>query len=581
MRGYVTDTPPDPVKVSTNLPIGASGTGSNIFGTKGADKLYGTTNDDTFYLEGGDDYVDGGQGSDRIYFANIPSGIRVDLAVRGPQETGIGKLELVSIEGVIGSAFADDIRGDNAGNFIDGGDGDDIIEGRGGDDYLNGGLGADIIRGGDGDDHIAGDPGGRELPPSGLASPDEMYGGAGNDELQGGAHNDKMYGEAGDDLFHASWGNDLMDGGDGYDVAEISWRTPIRVDLASTDAQMVTDGVWITFRSVEAVSASGGDDTLLGNGEGNNFFGGSGNDLIDGRGGLDLVQYRATSVSNFSWTKIADGWSIADKGDQYFKASTDKVVNVEFMMIGGDIVFDTVNPELLLPLGSAALPFIGSAILRLPDELAKTKLHDIGVKLDAGEIDPYQALKQVIATAGATTSVASMSYQFFTGQVPSNAGVDYLVNPTSVNSNNLNSAYYQSFNLENRYINFAVNLGKIGEGRARFEAKYGELSLFDATREAYKTIFGAAPSDAKIHTLIDGRENYFAYYGADGVNGIGTKAAMAGWLMAEAIKADVGVMARSNDVWLADTADGYTFSGVNILDPYYGYYKPDFIFGGD
>ena len=89
------------------------------------------------------------------------------------------------------------------------------------------------------------------------------------------------------------------------------------------------------------------------------------------------------------------------------------------------------------------------------------------------------------------TSVATLAYEFFTGKIPSLAGVDYLVSPTGPNTNNLNSAYYQSFNLENRYINFAVNLGKLGEGKDAFAAKYGAMSLFDATREAYKTIFGA------------------------------------------------------------------------------------------
>ena len=59
------------------------------------------------------------------------------------------------------------------------------------------------------------------------------------------------------------------------------------------------------------------------------------------------------------------------------------------------------------------------------------------------------------------------------------------------NTNNINSAYYQSFSLENRYINFAVNLGKLGEGKATFDATYGGLDLFEATRKAYATIFGA------------------------------------------------------------------------------------------
>jgi serralysin len=137
-----------------------------------------------------------------------------------------------------------------------------------------------------------------------------------------------------------------------------------------------------------------------------------------------------------------------------------------------------------------------------------------------------------------------LAYEFFTGKVPSAAGMDFLVSPTGPNANNLNSAYYQSFGLENRYINFAVNLGKVGEGEATFTAHDGALSLFEATRTAYATIFGDAPSDAKLHAILDpttvlngqtfNRADYFAYYGQDGPNGLGTKAAMVGWLLAEA-----------------------------------------------
>ncbi|HWU81762.1 MAG TPA: alkaline metalloproteinase, partial [Caulobacter sp.] len=185
-------------------------------------------------------------------------------------------------------------------------------------------------------------------------------------------------------------------------------------------------------------------------------------------------------------------------------------------------------------------------------------------------------LKAVLSAAAASTSVATLSYEFFTGKIPTSAGVDYLVSPTGSNANNLNSAYYQAFNLENRYINFAVNLGKNGEGKAAFAAKYGSLSLFDSTREAYKTIFGGTPTDAKVHALIDSRVDYFASYGGDGAAGIGTKAAMVGWLLAEAVKADVGMYAKANDAFLADLADGATFA----IDLVGVYGKADYAYAG-
>lgn len=198
-------------------------------------------------------------------------------------------------------------------------------------------------------------------------------------------------------------------------------------------------------------------------------------------------------------------------------------------------------------------------ILRYPPG-ANTTFQAMVNDVVSGKLSMNGALSVLLYAADTTTSVATLSYQFFTGKIPGQPGYDYLISPTGPNANNLNSAYYQSFNMENRYINFAVNLGKLGEGKDNFAANYGSMSLFDATREAYKTIFGRAPTDEKIHALIDTRVDYFASYGGDGSNGIGTKAAMAGWLLAEAVKADVGIYARSNDAFLFDLADGANFA---------------------
>jgi hypothetical protein len=184
-----------------------------------------------------------------------------------------------------------------------------------------------------------------------------------------------------------------------------------------------------------------------------------------------------------------------------------------------------------------------------------------------GTVTFNQAATQFVNRAVGTTSVATLAYEFFTQHAPTAPGMEYLVAPTGPNPNNLNSAYYQGFNVENRYINFAVNLGKLGEGRDTFAAAYGAKSLLEATRSAYTTIFGTAPTEDKIHALIDGRADYFATYGGDGQQGIGTKAAMVGWLLAEAAKADVGMYAKVNDAFLIDLADGAAF-GVDLVATY-------------
>jgi len=243
-----------------------------------------------------------------------------------------------------------------------------------------------------------------------------------------------------------------------------------------------------------------------------------------------------------------------------------------FIGLGGDAgtAFTTPTPaqEAAFWLTSVLRDGVSSSALALGHQLVSTLASD----------DQLGSLNAVIQAAASTTSVATLAYEFFTGSAPSSAGMDYLVSTTGPNPNNLNSTYYQSFSLENRYINFAVNLGKLGAGQASFQAQYGSLSLFEATRKAYATIFGGAPSDAKLHALLDPsftiagqtmtRADYFASYGGDGSAGIGTKAAMVGWLMAEAVKADLGTYAKSNDAFLTDVALHNASFGVDLIGHY-------------
>jgi hypothetical protein len=207
-------------------------------------------------------------------------------------------------------------------------------------------------------------------------------------------------------------------------------------------------------------------------------------------------------------------------------------------------------------------------------------LQTLASQVDASTITLTQARAEIGKLVINSTSVANLAYAFFTGATPRMAGLDYLVSPTGGNANNLNSAYYTSFSAENRYINFAVNLGKTGEGQAKFTAAYGALDLTAAATKAYTEIFGFAPATGKIDEILNGqvpngqggtfsRAAYFATYGGDGLNGQGTKAAMVGWLLSEAAKADLGVYAKANDAFLADlAADGQASFNVDLLGVY-------------
>lgn len=534
-----------------------------ILGTSATDNLQGTDEDDIIrgggdidflYGSRGNDTYDGGDGRDLVLFLQSPQAMRVDLAITGPQNTGEGYDTFESIEAVSGSAYGDILFGDAGANGLSGQGGDDQLDGRGGNDSVSGDSGNDIVRGG-----------------------------AGDDNLTGGSGNDLVYGDAGDDYIWLSTenalysiGSDVIDGGDGFDTAHIGFTTMgFTINLSISGVQQIAPGVTLDIKNVERLFGGEYADKLTGD-AGDNVIGGyNGDDVIDGGAGSDTVFMRGYS-SNFSVTWTVNGWQVADTrtyaapgspGNSY--EGVDLVKNVEFIQYYDKTV----------TLGDG-MPLVVGNILRNSSASGVAVAADLSGRLSNGTLTTTQAVSELVTKAGATTSVATLAYQFFTGRIPGQTGVDYLVSPTGPNANNLNSAYYQTFNLENRYINFAVNLGKLGEGKDAFAAKYGALSMVDATREAYKTIFGAAPTDAKIHAMIDGRIDYFAAYGGDGANGIGTKAAMVGWLLAEAQKADLGVMVRSNDAWLTDLADGSAPFAISLLDPSNGYYKTDFIFGG-
>ena len=223
---------------------------------------------------------------------------------------------------------------------------------------------------------------------------------------------------------------------------------------------------------------------------------------------------------------------------------------------------------------SAALPSDAAAQLKImADGIDAARDGQVGLGWTLNS-----ALAQIIDTARATTSVASMTYGFITDTSLTAAGLTYLVSPTGGNPNNLNSDYYKGFSLENRYINFAVNLATVGEGKVDFAAEYGDGSIFEAFVHAYQKLFGVTKTLQDAFDILDAdvpdgrggvftRGEYFATIGHDGGNGIGTKAAMVGWLLAEAVKAGVGPYAVANQNYLrgvqvSDASGLVSFSSI-------------------
>lgn len=366
----------------------------------------------------------------------------------------------------------------------------------------------------------------------------------------------------------------IYDGG-GNDTIDLSGTNlPVKLDLTPgvfSDVLGMTGNLSIAYGTViENAKGGSGNDAIYGNDVANHLEGGAGDDSLAGRGGDDVLDggpgndeaLYAGTAAGYTWWRNADGsWTVQADGANAAEG-TDTLTNIESLRFADGVVKLTglSNAETLT---QAFTNILRQAPTSTADAAFVTGLAN---SVSAGALTQAAAIVQIEQRAAATTSVAVLAYEFFTGAEPTKAGLDYLIAPSGGNAANLNSAYYQSFNAENRYINFAVSLGKGGDGAASFSATYGAMSLFDTTKAAYGLIFGAAPSDAKVHAILDTvltvgaatetRAQYFASYGLDGPEGIGTKAAAVGWLLAEAVKADIGAYAKSNDAFLADLADG-------------------------
>jgi len=191
-----------------------TGTGKvwEIRSTMQDDRVIGSANDESFILMAGNDFVNGGDGFDRLrYDRTGVDGVTVDLDAG--TATGMWSGEafthtIKNIEHVVGS---------NGDDILVGADGIDVrLEGRDGDDRLEGAFGDDTLQGGNGKDKLWGDKG-KDLLQGGDGN-DRLWGEGGKDRLEGGDGNDKMLGGGGNDRMLGGKGKDQMDGGDGNDT---------------------------------------------------------------------------------------------------------------------------------------------------------------------------------------------------------------------------------------------------------------------------------------------------------------------------------------------------------------------------
>jgi serralysin len=137
-----------------------------LLGSDFADTLIGDNARNVLVGGRGADVLDGQGGFDFVrydIYHTGRSGVRASLATPATNTGNAAGDTYTSVEGLIGTRFADRLTGDDVRNSL---------KGQAGNDILSAGLGDDLV-----------------------------YGGSGNDGLNGGYGNDRLYGEAGRDSF--------------------------------------------------------------------------------------------------------------------------------------------------------------------------------------------------------------------------------------------------------------------------------------------------------------------------------------------------------------------------------------------
>ena len=275
-------------------------------GSPFADILMGDAGANWFIPRGGADLVDGRGGVDTVVYLNAPGAMLVDLALGTASGDGAGTDQLAGIEAVVGSVFADTLRGNAEANSLYGWLGDDVLDGSTGDDLLDGGAGMDTVdyRGAAGrvvvDLSLAGPQAtlgsGNDTLISiesviGTALNDTVTGNAAANRLFGGDGNDFLNGVDGDDWVDGGAGNDTLYGGAGNDTASFLLATgPVTVSLQMQGTRQDTLSAGQDFLSgFENLSGGGGADTLIGNDGANVLDGFFGNDTLQGGGGNDTL----------------------------------------------------------------------------------------------------------------------------------------------------------------------------------------------------------------------------------------------------------------------------------------------------
>ncbi|MEL7400503.1 MAG: calcium-binding protein, partial [Pseudomonadota bacterium] len=210
-----------------------------------------------------------------------------------------------------GNALNNLILGGAGNDTLTGLDGNDELNGGEGADTIDGGAGADTMRGGNGDDTFFVDDAGDTILEGQLADggSDIVYTSItydvptnvevlimlGSDDIDatGTEDRDQIFGNDGVNIINGGLGFDVMAGGAGNDVYSVDNSLDAVIEEVGGGFDNVFSSVDYIIDSAQeiesAILVEGSATVLRGDDSGNQLFGNSNINVIDGRGGTDFM----------------------------------------------------------------------------------------------------------------------------------------------------------------------------------------------------------------------------------------------------------------------------------------------------
>jgi Ca2+-binding RTX toxin-like protein len=271
---------------------GSARINDTINGGNGLDTLYGLAGDDRLNGGAGADTMIGGAGNDTYVVDNVGD-VVTEGASAGTDaiETTLNTYSIASLANIENLTFTGAGVITATGNALA--------------NVITGGAGADTLNGGDGDDRLVGNGGA-----------DILNGGAGDDRL--------VFGAVANGSVVTLNGDSNTAAGDTADFS--NFNRAVWVDLAyagdeawTRDAANVLAGTWRAIgnlNGVENVIGTANDDQLFGDANANRFFYSGGLDFVDGRGGVDTIDF--SSFGSAVWVDLTyngvEAWTM-DRAD--------------------------------------------------------------------------------------------------------------------------------------------------------------------------------------------------------------------------------------------------------------------------